>query len=197
MTSIFIKNQFVMTEVNKAFEKINRKDFLPTSAKELADYDMPISIGFGQTNSQPTTVKMMLNWLEPQPGEKILDVGSGSGWTSALLAQIVGKNGHIYAVEKVPELVKFGRKNCAKYGFKNVEFLAAGNEFGLSKFAPYDRILVSAAADELPTGLIDQLKINGRLVVPVKNSVLVIDKTAESKYSIAEHSGFLFVPLIN
>ena len=86
----------------------------------------PLPIGFGQTISQPTTVKFMLSWLDAMPGDEVLDIGSGSGWTSALLADIVGPQGIVYAVERIPELVKFGRDNCRRLGIENVFFFQAG-----------------------------------------------------------------------
>src|SRR5665213_1084153 len=171
-----------MTSVDEAFWVVRRRDFLPDDVKDRANLDMPLPIGFGQTNSQPTTVKLMLEWLDPRPGDKVLDVGSGSGWTSALLSSIVGPKGKVYAVEKISELVEFGRDNCRRIGLKNVHFYEAGKELGLSNFAPYDRILVSASAGKLPETLIHQLKVGGSMVVPVINSVLIIDKTSSDKY---------------
>lgn len=185
-----------MDSVTEAFDKFKRVDFLPKAHKALAGLDMPLAIGFGQTNSQPTTVRWMLEKLDPQPGEKILDVGSGSGWTTALLSNMVGKDGEVFAVEKVPQLVKMGTDNCRKSGVVNARFFKSGDRFGLPDEAPYDRILVSASADELPTDLIDQLKVGGRLVIPVRNSILVIDKTGNRIYSCVEYPGFVFVPLI-
>jgi protein-L-isoaspartate(D-aspartate) O-methyltransferase len=182
--------------VTQAFDKFHRVNFLPKSTKALAGLDMPLEIGFGQTSSQPTTVRWMLEKLEAKPGEKILDVGSGSGWTTALLSSIVGEKGEVYAVEKVPQLMKMGADNCKKAKVVNAKFFEAGDRFGLPDEAPYDRILVSASADELPTDLIDQLKVGGRLVIPVRNSVSVIDKTGNRIYSCVEYPGFLFVPLI-
>src|SRR3990167_1867675 len=109
-----------MDPIEEAFEKVNRKNFVPEELIDSVGLDAPLPIGFGQTISQPTTVKMMLEWLEPQPGDKILDVGSGSGWTSALLAHLVGSKGKVFAVERIPELVDFGRQNSAKLNFRNV-----------------------------------------------------------------------------
>src|SRR5665213_784816 len=105
-----------MPAIDEAFRTIQRRDFLPADLQEQAYIDAPIPIGFGQTNSQPSTVRMMLEWLDPQPGDKILDVGSGSGWTTALLSYLVEPNGQVYAVEKIPELVAFGRENCQSIG---------------------------------------------------------------------------------
>ncbi|MBI2008998.1 protein-L-isoaspartate O-methyltransferase [Candidatus Saccharibacteria bacterium] len=161
-----------------------------------ADFDMPLPIGFGQTISQPTTVRLMLGWLEPQLGDKVLDVGSGSGWTTALLAHLVGPSGKVYAVELVPELVKFGRQNCSRIGIKNARIYQAGRKYGLPKEAPFERILVSAAAEELPTELIDQLSVGGKMVIPVRNDILEIEKTSAKDTEVVVHSGFVFVPLV-
>lgn len=185
-----------MGRIEQAFQAVARADFLPAEAKARASADEPIPIGYGQTNSQPYTVRLMLEWLNPQLGEKILDVGSGSGWTTALLSFLVGPTGKVYAVEKVPELVKFGRDNCRRLGIKNVHFYLAGKGYGLPEFAPYDRILVSAAAAEVPEDLVAQLKTGGRLVIPIHSSIYVIDKTGSQDYTIFEHPGFAFVPLL-
>jgi protein-L-isoaspartate(D-aspartate) O-methyltransferase len=185
-----------MDLVEQAFIKIRRKDFVPDNLRGLAGVNAPLPIGFGQTISQPTTVRMMLEWLEAKSGDKVLDVGSGSGWTTALLSHLVGSRGKVWAVEKIPELVKFGRNNCAKVGISNVQFFQAGKEYGLQKHAPYDCILVSAAAEELPTELLNQLKVGGKLVIPVNNDILEITKTSLTNHEINTHPGFVFVPLV-
>lgn len=170
--------------------------FLPESVKGEAIFDVPVPIGFGQTNSQPTTVRLMLEWLEPEPGDKVLDVGSGSGWTTALLAYLVGPQGKVFAVERMSELVVFGQENCSRVGVTNVKFFKAAKTMGLPKYAPYDRILVSATADELPKGLIDQLKPKGKTVIPVGSSVLEVTKLTNGQLAIHPHAGFTFVPLV-
>lgn len=182
--------------VEKAFEQIDRKDFVPQLLRNKAAIDIPLPIGFGQTISQPSTVRNMLTWLDARPGEKVLDVGSGSGWTSALISVIVGPKGIVYAVEIIPELVEFGRKNCKKIGVENVRFCRATQTYGLPSHSPFDRILVSAAAKKLPIEFIDQLKIGGKLVIPVKNDILEITKKSESAHEITAHPGYIFVPLI-
>lgn len=186
-----------MEYIDKAFAKINRLDFVRPEHIDLTDYDAPLPIGFGQTISQPTTVRMMLEWLEPEPGNKILDVGSGSGWTTALLANIVGSKGMVYAVELIPELVEFGRDNCQQLGIKNVRFYQAKKAYGLPSRAPYDRILVSAAAEHLPKDLLDQLKIAGKLIIPVRHDILEIEKLANGQLETDVHPGFVFVPLVD
>ena len=182
--------------IEEAFRAVRRADFVTPELREKADIDAPLPIGFGQTISQPTTVKLMLRWLDAMPGDKVLDVGSGSGWTTALLAHIVGPEGTVYAVERIPQLVKFGRDNCRRLGIENVFFFQAGREYGLRDRAPYVRILVSASARELPVELLKQLTVRGRIVIPVLYDVLEVTKTAEDEYRTMKHPGFEFVPLV-
>lgn len=185
-----------MDAVEKAFQTIDRKDFVPCELINEAYGDYPLPIGYGQTISQPSTVRQMLEWLDPKPGERILDIGSGSGWTTALLANIVGSKGHIYAVEKVPELLEIGNTNCNKVGISNVSFHPANKEYGLKKYSPFDRILVSASAQKLPETLIKQLRTGGKLIIPIKNEILEITKLSDDINESIMHSGFIFVPLV-
>lgn len=180
----------------KAFTWVDRADFVAPETLEFAYEDRPLPIGFGQTISQPYTVAFMLELLSPEAGDKILDLGSGSGWTTALLAACVGPKGQIFGVEKVPGLVKFGQSNLAKYNFINASIQAAGKALGLSKAAPFDEILVSAAASALPQELIDQLRVGGSLVMPIQSSVFKITKLDRAKVKTQEFPGFAFVPLV-
>lgn len=177
-----------------AFRKVNRADFVPDSLLERADQNVPLPIGYGQTISQPSTVSFMLELLDPKPGQRVLDIGSGSGWTTALLSAIVGESGSVTGLEIVPELVAFGRTNIGKYRFRNAEILLAGKEIGIPG-RQFDRILVSAAAETLPRELPDQLAEGGRLVIPIGNSVFLFEKTPDGLKS-TESRGFLFVPLV-
>lgn len=183
-------------KIEKAFKMVDRSNFLPQNIRKYSHLDQPLLIGYGQTISQPSTVKLMLEWLDVKGGQKILDVGSGSGWTSALLANLVGNNGKVIAVERIPELVFFSKNNCEKLNIKNVQFLLADGKLGYKKEAPYDRILVSAASEEIPNELIRQLKIGGKLVIPIKNDILEITKKSDYKNEIIIHPGFIFVPLV-
>lgn len=185
-----------MDAISHALSAIKREDFLPENLAEAARLDQALPIGFGQTNSQPTTVERMLRWLEPEKANKILDVGSGSGWTTALLSFIVGPRGKVYAVERIPELVEFGSQNYKKTGLRNAKFFEARRVFGLPQFAPYDRILVSATTNKLPRGLLSQLKEGGKMVIPIKNDILEIEKSG-ANYDIAVHPGYIFVPLVD
>lgn len=187
------------SRIEQAFKAVPRVEFLPDELKHLADIDAPIAIGYGQTNSQPYTVATMLKLLDPKDGEHILDVGSGSGWTSGLLSYLVGDSGKVVAVELVEELVDFGSKNCQKLGINTPKFhQAKDNVLGWPEDAPYDRILVSAAAsNSVPESLLKQLEPGGRLVIPIDNDIWVVDKDSKEELSITKHHGFGFVPLIN
>lgn len=179
-----------------AFKEIDRADFLPPEIKNQAQANIPLPIGWGQTISQPLTVAFMLELLNPQPNDKILDIGSGSGWQTALLCQIVGPKGKIYAIEYIPELKDFGQDNVAKYGFKNVEFICADGSKGLARKAPFDKIIAAASAEKIPLAWKEQLKVNGRLVTPVKESIWLLVKKGKDKFEEKEFPGFAFVPLI-
>jgi len=181
-------------QITNAFKKINRTDFVLPEYIEEAYGDYPLSIGYGQTISQPTTVAFMLEQLQPQIKDKILDIGSGSGWTTALLGYIVGSQGKVYGIERIPELVEFGKNNLAKYKMPWTQIVLA-QDLELPDQAPFDKILVSAAAEELPEELIEQLKVNGRLIIPVQNSIWKINKIARDKIQQQEFPGFVFVPL--
>ena len=187
-------------KIIEAFEKIKREDFLPGEMKDLAELNEALPIGFGQTISQPLVVAFMLEQLRPRPGDKILDIGSGSGWTSALLGEIVGDKGKVTAIEIIPELREFGEKNVAKYNFIEkgiVEFICADGSKGYEKEAPFDGILVSASVQtEVPQAWKDQIKIGGKIVTPLGSSIWRFTKKSATKFENVEYPGFVFVPLI-
>ncbi len=206
----------------EAFKNIDRADFVSEEYKNSAYINEPLPIGYEQTISQPLTVAFLMELLEPKPGEKILDIGVGSGWTTALLAQITGQ---VIGIERIPELKEFAEKNLAKYGFIDpirnktpqasadaslmrrisngvekeiIKLFAADGSKGYKKEAPYDKILAGASArGDVPVEWKKQLKIGGRIVAPVGDSVVVIDKIGKAKYSQKEYFGFSFVPLIS
>jgi len=195
-----IKEGWLKTpRIIKAFREVKRVDFLPKEIKDLAELNEALSIGYGQTISQPLVVAFMLELLQPQPGDKILDVGSGSGWTTALLAQIVGQKGKVIAIDIIPELVEFGKKNVEKYNFVKkgrALFICADGSKGYEKEAPYDKILASASAETLPPVWKEQLKIGGRIVTPIGSSIWLFIKKSEKNLEEIEYPGFAFVPLI-
>lgn len=179
-----------------AFWDIDRKYFVSQPFSEHIYIDAPLPIGKNQTISQPSTVAFMLEQLAPKEGDNILDIGSGSGWTTSLLCHIVGEKGSVTGLERVDELVKQGKKNLAQFNFgSRCHIEKAGLELGIPNHQ-FDRILVSASADEIPTVLFDQLKIGGILVVPVQNSIFRFEKISNDDIKKEEFKGFAFVPLI-
>lgn len=187
-----------------AFKKIDRADFVLPELKEQSYINEPLSIGRGQTISQPYTVAFMIELLQPEPGNKIFEIGFGSGWQTAILAYIVSQDGNqnlgkVYAVERIPELFRFGRKNVAKYGFiKNgvVKVIGGDATKGLKRHAPFDRIIAAASAKAIPEEWLKELKIGGRLVAPVKESIWLYIKKSQKEFEKKEYPGFVFVPLI-
>lgn len=186
-------------EIVSAFRHVRRNDFVLPGLEHESHYNYPLLIGYGQTISQPATVAFMLELLQPQIGEKVLDIGAGSGWQTALLAQLVGQTGQVIAVERVAELVDFAKKNIAKYSFSNIELVVADGSEGYAKYEPYDAIVVAAAAAEMPKAILAQLKIGGRAVMPVgtnKQSIYFVRRVGEKDFKYQEFPGFMFVPLV-
>jgi protein-L-isoaspartate(D-aspartate) O-methyltransferase len=181
--------------VDDAFEAVPRSAFLPRGARRRAGFDGPLPIGHGGTCSQPRTVAEMLRLLDVHPGQRVLDVGSGSGWTTALLGHLVGRTGRVVGVEIEPHLAHWGADNVARAGMPWAQARAADPQvLGLPDGGPWHRILVSAQAAHLPQALVDQLADPGRLVVPVAGRmVLVVLEDGATRAT--EHGYYRFVPL--
>lgn len=215
-----IRDGYLKTpRIIQAFKIIDRKDFVLPEYRDEAYGNYPLPIGYGQTISQPLTVAFMFELLDPQLGQKILDVGFGSGWTTALLAYIVGVKGRVCGLEIIPEVFKLGRANLKKAGFGNVKLRNASGWDGWPEAAPsvlseaegpvpseaegFDRILVSAAASEAPENIKAQLKVGGKMAIPIGEadaffgqSVRLITKVSSKKFKEEEYPGFAFVPLV-
>ncbi len=222
----YLKNPVII----EAFKNIDRKDFVPEQKKNNAYSNEALSIGFEQTISQPLVVAFMLELLDLKIGERVLEIGTGSGWKTALMAYIlthmkkeieqraefVGSEDKtqkeiiaqgtltsisysVISVERIEELQKFARENMSKYGFEKqgiVKLIIGDGSLGCKEFEPYDKIIAAAASDEIPAFWFEQLKIGGKIIAPVKNSIVVVEKKAKDFFDKKEYFGFSFVPLI-
>ena len=194
--------------IAEAFARVSREPFLPMAERRNASDNVPLPIGQGQTNSQPSTVADMLRLLDPQPGDVVLDLGSGSGWTSMLLAVLVGPTGRVIGVERHHELVESSRAaiEAVTAEFADRETLAevaiheaVPGALGLPAGAPFDRILASAGADSLPDELVDQLAVGATMVIPVAGEMLRVVRggTGADELTITRHGWYRFVPLVS
>lgn len=197
----YLKDEYVI----KALKRVPREEFVPKPLRKYAYIDQPLPIGYGQTISAIHMVAIMTNELKPRPGDIVLEIGTGSGYQAAVLAEIVAKmvpsrKGFVYTIERIKELAEFARQNLAKTNYLNyVKIIVGDGTLGFPEKAPFDKILVTAAAPRVPEPLIRQLKDNGRLVIPVGNRfiqrLLIIEKKSDK---IIKKWGIecMFVPLI-
>ena len=181
-----------------ALSRVPRELFVPEHLEKRAYDDTPLPIGLDQTISAPHMVAVMCELLDLRPGMKVLEVGGGSGYHAAVLAVLVGPKGHVYSVERMPELVVQARKNLEKAKIANVTMVEANGSLGLPEHAPYDRISVAAAAPQVPESLKQQLIVGGKMVLPVgryrQELLLVIRKN--DGFEVEAKMGVVFVPLI-
>jgi protein-L-isoaspartate(D-aspartate) O-methyltransferase len=150
-----------------AFARVPRSFFVPDDARDEAEADRPLEIGCGQTISQPYVVAAMIEALDMTGRERVLEVGTGSGYATAILAEMMPVGAEIRSVEIIPELAERARRVLAELGYANVQVRLGDGALGWPEAAPFDAILVSAAPSEVPPALLDQLAPGGRLVLPV------------------------------
>jgi protein-L-isoaspartate(D-aspartate) O-methyltransferase len=196
---IHLKNSKFLTDtrVESALRNIPRHKFVPESELDYAYNNEPLPLMKNQTISQPGVVTRMTEWLDVREGQKILEIGTGSGWQSAILSYLVGK-GDVYSVERHPELAKFAQENLKKLNIDNVHVILGDSSLGYSEASPYDRIIITTACSEIPLPLLDQLKENGLIIAPVgdsSQSLVLLQKTSKGIVEIKNHSKYAFVPL--
>jgi protein-L-isoaspartate(D-aspartate) O-methyltransferase len=185
-------------QVEDALRKIPRHSFVPESIRHLAYRDTPLFIGYNQTISQPSTVVAMTEALDVKKDQKILEIGTGSGWQSAILSRLVGEKGFVYTIEVIDELAEFARDNLQKMRIRNVEVFLRDGSLGLEEKAPFDRIIVTAACPDIPKPLLEQLKVDGIMVIPVGDVYLqemMIVKKLKKGVEKKSIGNFMFVPL--
>jgi len=191
----------IITDDNviEAFIKVPREDFVQKSDKKHAYSDIPLPIPAGQTISQPTTVMIMTEILSIKPGMKILEVGSGSGYQAAILSHLTGGEGKVITTEIIPELHEYSKKNL--YNYKNVKCVLTDGSIGYRDEAPYDRIIVTAAAPSVGEKLKKQLLEEGIMIIPVENEsgtgqeMIRITKDENEEITTKNFGDYLFVPM--
>jgi protein-L-isoaspartate(D-aspartate) O-methyltransferase len=181
----------------EAFRRVPRHEFVPSVEQSSSYQDRALSIDHGQTISQPSMIAVMLAALDVQPEERVLEVGAGSGYAAALLAELAGQ---VYGVEIVPELAEGASRRLAALGYDNAHIFLGNGRAGLARFAPFSKILVSAGSAEVPAALPEQLARGGRIAIPVggreAQTLLVGDKDFEGNMRWRESVACIFVPLV-
>lgn len=186
-------------KVIDAMMKVKRHEFVPREIIHRAYEDSPQCIGYGQTISAPHMVAIMVEFLDAEKGNKVLEVGAGCGYHAAVVAHVVGDNGHVYTIERIRELVRMARKNIEKAGLTHrVTVLEGDGSLGLPEHAPYDRIFVSCAAPSPPPPLSEQLAEGGRMLIPVGRfyQELMLYEKIKGRIKKKNLGGCAFVPLI-
>ena len=182
--------------VLQAMRTIPRHEFVPEDVRELAYQDQPLPIGFGQTISQPFIVALMTDLLDVGPNDKVLEIGTGSGYQAAILSPLVKE---VYSVEIIPELGERATGALQRLGFANVQTKVADGYYGWPEAAPFDGIVVTAAASQIPPPLVDQLKSGGRMVIPVggayfSQQLMLVEKGVDGKITTRQLLPVQFVP---
>jgi len=193
---------FIKTEkVEEAMINVDRSIFVPQKYINESYEDKPLPIGYGQTISAPSIVAYMTELLELREGDKVLEIGTGSGYQTAILSYIVKEKGLIISIERIKELSEIAYKNLEKLGLhKNVKLIVGDGSIGYENDKPYDRILITAASPKIPNFIYDQLKNGGIAVMPVgsieEQKLVVLKKDELGKITIEYNISVIFVPLI-
>ena len=176
---------------------VPRHEFVPEEFRDMAYENHPLPIGFGQTISQPYMVAKMTEAIGVQPGDKVLEVGTGSGYQAAVLAEFVDQ---VYSVEIIGDLLEIARQTHERVGYDNITSLHTDGYFGWEEHAPFDAIIVTAAPDHVPIPLVQQLKIGGRMIIPVGpvggfQRLWLVTRVSEEEVQTSDLGGVAFVPL--
>ncbi len=189
-------------EVAEAMLKVPREEFVPPELRDLAYEDRPLPIGKGQTISAPHMVAYMIEAAGIKRGDKVLEVGTGSGYHAAVMAEVVGPEGHVYTIERIPELAEHAAERLARLGYSDrVTVYVGDGSKGLSEHAPFDKIIVTAAAKEIPEELVAQLKPGGIMIIPVEEApgfqvLYRVIKEQDGRIRVEKLLPVMFVPLV-
>ncbi|MEM4589905.1 MAG: protein-L-isoaspartate(D-aspartate) O-methyltransferase [Candidatus Micrarchaeia archaeon] len=200
MIEYLLKNNYIDEKIASAMREIKRELFIPAELKDSSYLDLPLPIGFGQTISAPSMVGIMLKELDVKEGTTVLEVGTGSGWQTCLLAKLVGNNGKIYSIERIKELAENAKQIIKQLGIENVEIIVKDGTEGLQERSPFDRIIVSAGAPQIPPPLLEQLKKGGKMLIPLGigywQDLVLVEKNENGGITTRAILPVMFVPLL-
>jgi protein-L-isoaspartate(D-aspartate) O-methyltransferase len=203
LVSKLMDNGYIKTgKVKKAMLNVPREEFMTAETKSLAYLDRPIPLKHGQTISAPHMVAIICEKLSLEPGMNVLEIGTGFGYNAAVVAELLGPNGHVYTIERIKNLKETAEQNLMRTGYsKNVTVILGDGTKGYPEKAPYDRIYATASAPKVPEPLKKQLKLGGRLLTPVGEDssyqeLQCIVRTDENEYRSYNLGGVVFVPMI-
>ena len=198
--SLLRRGYVVSTAVEEAMRRVPREEFVPGRLRDDAYVDTPLPIGVGQTISAPHMVAIMAEKLDLKPGQKVLEIGSGSGYHAAVVAEMIMPDGHVYTIERIDSLARFAEDNLKRTGYSAVVTVIMGDgSKGLAEHAPFDRIFVACSAPDVPAPLREQLADGGRMLVPIGGRMyqdLICVERKSGKFVKSNHGGCVFVPLV-
>jgi protein-L-isoaspartate(D-aspartate) O-methyltransferase len=190
------------SEVKRAMSEVPREEFMPSDYRTYAYMDRPLPIGNGQTISAPHMVAIIVENLELKAGMEVLEIGAGFGYNAAVVAEILGPDGHVYTMERIPKLAECAKKNLERTGYSDrVTVITGDGTLGYPEKAPFDRIYATASAPKIPEPLRNQLKIGGKLITPIGSDqffqeLVYVQRVSEEEFREYKLCGVAFVPMI-
>ena len=196
-TSLYLDKEELDARVMQALRRVPRHEFVPHESRDYAYHNRPLPIGHGQTISQPYIVAIMTDLIKPESSHRILEVGTGSGYQAAVLAELVKQ---VYSIEIIQPLALQAKARLQQQGYDNIEVKIGDGYYGWEEFAPFDAIVVTAAASHIPPPLLKQLKPGGRMIIPVGSrfmtqQLLLVKKDRQGKFTTEQVLPVVFVPL--